>query len=441
MTIESGSSLCGGQDKIDVLIIAVLIMDQILYDVTVASPSSPPTTRRAPGLFDPGEIGGVPLRNRFVRSAVSETLADDRGVIRNPEYRDFYERLAAGGSGLLFTGHCFVERRGRYSPGMTGLVSAEHAAAFGSVIDAVHGHGARIFAQLNHAGSQSRVPDVQPIAPSVVDNAQTGRKPAEASAADIREVIEAYRSAAGFARDAGFDGVHLHAGHGYLLSSFLSPYSNRRTDEWGGPLENRNRLIREVVAAVRDGSGDLPVTVKLGMRDFVDGGLELDDAIVTAQALVEGGVAALEVSAGITSSKIETVQTYTAVTRRRAAEDKLVHRLFASTRPQGYFVAEARSLKRAVSCPVIVVGGLRTVGYMEAVLREGAADFVSLGRPLIREPDLPNKIRDGRRGLVECTSCNICMMHEGVHPLRCWRTSSKLLAEHAYHRLSGKLMY
>jgi 2,4-dienoyl-CoA reductase-like NADH-dependent reductase (Old Yellow Enzyme family) len=104
-------------------------------------------------------------------------------------------------------------------------------------------------------------------------------------------------------------------------------------------------------------------------------------------------------------------------------------------------VPEARRLKRAVQCPVIVVGGLRTVGYMEQVLREGVADFVSLGRPLIREPDLPNAIRAGRRGLVACTSCNICMMHEGVHPLRCWRTSSKLLAEHTYHRLTGKLMY
>jgi 2,4-dienoyl-CoA reductase-like NADH-dependent reductase (Old Yellow Enzyme family) len=396
---------------------------------------------KPPGLFDAGEIGGVTLRNRFVRSAVSETLADDRGIIAFPAYRDFYERLAAGGSGLLFTGHCFVERRGRYSPGMTGMTTPEHAAAFEPVIEAVHANGARIFAQLNHAGSQSRVPDVTPIAPSVVDNAQTGRKPTEATAGDIREVVDAYRSAAANVRAAGFDGVHLHAGHGYLLSSFLSPYTNRRGDEWGGSLENRSRLIREVARAVGEGAGGLPVTVKLGMRDFVEGGLRLEDAIETAQGLVGDGVAAIEVSAGLTSSKIETVQTYTAVTRRRAAEDKLVHRLLAPTRPQGYFVEEARALKAAVPCPVIVVGGLRTVGFMEAVLREGAADFVSLGRPLIREPDLVNSIRDGRRGLVECTSCNICMMHEGVHPLRCWRTSSSLLAKHAYYRVSGKLMY
>jgi 2,4-dienoyl-CoA reductase-like NADH-dependent reductase (Old Yellow Enzyme family) len=407
----------------------------------VTSLESPIIAPPSPGLFDKGKIGGLTLRNRFVRSAVSETMADERGVIVNPLYRDFYARLAAGGAGLLFTGHCFVEPRGRYSPGMTGMVSAEHGAAFAGVIEAVHGHGAKIFAQLNHAGSQSRVPDVTPIAPSPIDNAQTGRSPTEATSEDIRAVIEAYRSAARVAREAGFDGVHLHAGHGYLLSSFLSPYTNRRTDEWGGPLENRRRLILSVVGAVRDGAGDLPVTVKLGMRDFVDGGLVLDDALATAQALVDAGVAALEVSAGITSPTIETVQTYTGVTRRRAAEDKLVHRLFSSRRPEGYFADEAKALKAEISVPVILVGGLRTVGFMEEILRSDTADFVSLGRPLIREPDLPNQIAAGRRGLVACTSCNICMMHEGADPLRCWRLSNRLLAKHAVARLSGRLMY
>jgi 2,4-dienoyl-CoA reductase-like NADH-dependent reductase (Old Yellow Enzyme family) len=399
---------------------------------------APPQTS---ALFEPAQLGGLLLRNRFVRSAVSETLADERGVIRLPAYLNFYERLAAGGCALLFTGHCFIEPRGRYTPGMTGMTSPEHAAAFEPVLDAVHSQGALIFAQLNHAGSQSRVTDATPIAPSVVDNVQTGRTPVEASASDVRDVVGAFRSAAARVRSAGFDGVHIHAGHGYLLSSFLSPYTNQRRDEWGGSLENRQRLILEVVRAVREGAAELPVSVKLGMRDFVEGGLRLEDAIDTAQALVAEGVAAIEVSAGITSSRIETVQKYTAVTRRRAASDKLVHRLLAPAPPEGYFVSEARALRKSVSCPIIVVGGLRTVEYMEKVVREGVADFVSLGRPLIREPDLVNTIRDGRRGLVDCTSCNICMMHEGVHPLRCWRTSSALLAKHAIYRLSGRLLY
>ena len=196
-------------------------------------------------LLSPGEIGGLSLRNRFIRSAVSETMADERGIPL-AIYRDFYTRLAAGGCGLLFTGHCFVEERARYTPGMAGMTSAAHAEAFRSVVESVHGHGVRFFAQLNHAGSQSRVGEHEPIAPSVVDNAQTGRTPVEATRHDIEIVIEAYRRAAGYARAAGFDGVHIHAGHGYLLSSFLSPYTNHRKDEWGGSLENRQRLLRAV---------------------------------------------------------------------------------------------------------------------------------------------------------------------------------------------------
>src|SRR5215218_7368491 len=152
--------------------------------------SGSPRTVRAPGLFDIGEIGGLELRNRFIRSAVSETLAGESGVIRLPAYRDLYARLAAGGCGLLFTGHCFVEPRGRYSAGMTGMTSREHAVAFEPVIEAVHGHGARILVQLNHAGGQSRVADVQPIAPPAVDNAQTGRRPDAASARDIADVVD-----------------------------------------------------------------------------------------------------------------------------------------------------------------------------------------------------------------------------------------------------------
>jgi 2,4-dienoyl-CoA reductase-like NADH-dependent reductase (Old Yellow Enzyme family) len=393
------------------------------------------------GLFDPGTIGGVSVRNRFVRSAVSETLADERGVVRLPAYRDFYERLAAGGCGLLFTGHCFVEGRGRYAPGMTGITGPEHAAAFGPAIEAVHSHGARIFIQLNHVGGQCRVPELRPIAPSAIPNAQTGRTPAEASGDDIREIIAAYRRSAALARQAGFDGVHVHAGHGYLLSSFLSPYSNRRRDEWGGPLENRQRMLLEVVRAVREGSDGLPVTVKLGMRDFVPGGLQLEEALATAEALVGLGVAAIETSAGLTSPKIETIRQYTAVTPRRALQDKLFHRLLSPPPPEGYFREETRALRGAVPCPVIMVGGLRTVEFMESLLRDGTADFLSLGRPLIREPGLVNEIRAGRRGLVDCTSCNICAMHEGIDSLRCWRTSNRLLLRHAVARASGRLLY
>jgi 2,4-dienoyl-CoA reductase-like NADH-dependent reductase (Old Yellow Enzyme family) len=279
------------------------------------------------------------------------------------------------------------------------------------------------------------------IAPSPVENPQVRRTSPAASVAEIEEVVEAFGKAASLARWAGVDGIHLHAGHGYLLSSFLSPYSNRREDDWGGTLANRQRLIVSVVRAVRREAPDLPVTVKLGMRDFVPNGLSLEDAIDTGRVLEKEGVAAIDVSAGLTSPLPETVQQYTAVTRRRAREDKLVHRLLSQPGPEGYFVADARALRPHISCPMMVTGGLRTIEFMESLLREDVVDFVSLGRPLIREPDLPKTVTDGRRGLVDCTSCNICLMHDGIHSLRCWRTSTSRLALHAAYRLSGALRH
>lgn len=404
--------------------------------------AGPAASVAARPLLAPGSIGGVDLRNRFIRSATSETLADPTGRVLDPDYRRFYERLAAGGLGLLFTGHCYVDPRGKYTPGMSGLSEDAHAEAMVSAVDAVHDRGARIFAQLNHAGSQSRCEEVVPLAPSPIPNAQTSRQPVEATQAEIQEVIAAFRSAAGRVLEAGFDGVHVHAAHGYLLSEFLSPASNTRTDSWGGSLANRQRLLLEVIANIRDGTRDrLPVTVKLGARDFVARGLTLDEAVATAQALEQAGVAAIEVSAGLTSPRTESSMAYTAVTRRRALEDKLVHRLLAQTRPQGYFVDEARRIKQNVSIPVILVGGLRTVEFMSAAVRDNVADFISLARPLIREPDLVRQIEGGRRGLVDCTSCNICMMHEGVHSLRCWRQSNRDLLKHAYYRFTGQLLY
>jgi 2,4-dienoyl-CoA reductase-like NADH-dependent reductase (Old Yellow Enzyme family) len=390
-------------------------------------------------LLKPGMIGGLEMRNRFVRSAVSETLAGDDGVVLDPAFRDFYARLAEGGAGLLFTGHCFVHPRGKYGPGQTGIVSRRHAEPLARVAASVQASGARFFPQLTHAGSQSLEQGIELVAPSAVENPQVRRTPRAASTGAIEEVIEAFGRAAALVKWAGVDGIHLHAGHGYLLSSFLSPYSNRREDDWGGSLENRQRLLVSVVRAVRQEAPGLPVTVKLGMRDFVPNGLTLEDAIDTGRVLEREGVSAIDVSAGLTSPLPETVQTYTGVTRRRAAEDKLVHRLFSSPGAEGYFVPEARALRAEVSLPLMVTGGLRTTGFMESLLRDDVVDFVSLGRPLIREPDLPNQVAAGRRGLVDCTSCNICLMHDGVHPLRCWRTSVSRLAVHAAYRVSGRL--
>jgi 2,4-dienoyl-CoA reductase-like NADH-dependent reductase (Old Yellow Enzyme family) len=389
-------------------------------------------------LLTPSSIGSVEIRNRVIRSSTSETMADEDGFV-TPRYRALHQALARGGVGLIFTGHSYVHPSGKSIAGMTGVHDDDHIPLLHRLTDAVHAEGAKIFCQLQHAGSQSRAPEVVPIAPSVVPNPQFGRTPTEATPAQIAEVIAAFGEAAGRVKASGFDGVHVHAGHGYLISEFLSPVSNRRQDEWGGSLENRQRFGIDVYRAMRAEVGpDFPITWKLGMKDFVPGGLALDDGYATAERFAAEGVDAIEASAGLMSPKAESAPTYVAVDTRRAIEDRLFHRVFKPPVQQAYFRDWARELKRRVDCRIILVGGLRTTDVMESVIAGGDADFVSLARPLIREPNLVRKIEGGWRGQVECVSCNICLMHEGTHGLKCWRKSNRDLAYHALLRLAGK---
>jgi 2,4-dienoyl-CoA reductase-like NADH-dependent reductase (Old Yellow Enzyme family) len=401
---------------------------------------SSPVERGAPTtLFTPGRLGKVDVRNRFIRSSTSESMADERGFI-TPEYRELHLNLARGGVGLIFTGHCFVMATGKSIAHMTGLHDDAHVPLLRSFTDAIHAEGAKIFAQLQHAGGQSREPGFVPIAPSVVPNPQFGRVPAEATEDQIREVIDAFGAAAARVKASGFDGVHVHAGHGYLISEFLSPLSNRRTDEWGGSLENRQRFGLEVYRAMRAAVGpDFPISWKLGMHDFVPGGLTIDEGMLAAQAMADEGVDALEPSAGLMTEKAESAPRYVAVTPRRAFEDKLLHRVLKPPVQQAYFLDWAAELKRRVDCTVIAVGGFRTIATMEHAVASGKADFVSMARPFIREPDLVRQIEGGRRGLVDCVSCNICLDHEGIHGLKCWRIHKRDLAVHAAYRFTGRL--
>jgi 2,4-dienoyl-CoA reductase-like NADH-dependent reductase (Old Yellow Enzyme family) len=179
--------------------------------------------------------------------------------------------------------------------------------------------------------------------------------------------------------------------------------------------------------------------VKLGVRDFVPGGLDVEEAVQAAVELERAGVDAIEVSAGVTSNRMESSQKYAGLSRRRALEDKMVHRLFAAPVPGSYFADDARRIRPAVSCPLILVGGLRRIDQMERLVGGGLVDFVSLGRPFIREPDLVRKVERGKRGEVHCVSCNICALHEGIHPIKCWRRSNLDLLKHAWYRFTGRL--
>jgi 2,4-dienoyl-CoA reductase-like NADH-dependent reductase (Old Yellow Enzyme family) len=388
-------------------------------------------------LFEEGRIGALSIRNRIVRAGTSETMATDRGEATD-ELCSLYETLARHQVGLLFTGHLYCSTRGQYARRQTGIYDDSLIAGLRRLTRAVHRHETPIFAQLAHAGSQSRVQGGDPLAPSAVPNALTGREVREAREDEIGQAIAAFAHAAGRAVDAGFDGIHIHAANGYLISEFSSPATNRRTDGWGGSPERRDRFAAEVVRAVRATVGaGVPVTLKLGMVDAIEGGLQLEESVRRARALVDAGLDGIEVSCGIMDLATDSARQYVAVDRRRALQDLLVHRLLSEPAAEAYFVPWATALRADVNTTIIVVGGMRTAGTIEAVLRSGDADFVALARPLIREPDLVSQLAAGRTSAFDCTSCNICLMHEGQHSLRCWRTPRHRLLAHAAFRLSG----
>ena len=343
-------------------------------------------------LFTPGHIGTLALPNRLVRSATAERMADADGRPR-PRLKALYQQLARGGVGLIITGHMYVHASGKAHPEMTGIHSDELIPSLAELADAVHREGGRVVVQINHGGMQcSRETVPETIAPSAVDAPFLTGPAREMTADEIVLLIQAYGQAARRAREAGFDGVQIHGAHGYLIGQFLSPFANRRADEWGGDLEGRMRFLRAICQDVQEQVGpDYPVLIKLGMMDGVEGGLTPEQGVQVVAALEGLGLNALEVSGGIGGGR--NLNTRTGI---RSEAD------------EAYFRPLARQARPATRLPIILVGGFRSRRAMEEVLADGDADFISLCRPLICEPDLPNRLRAGLQERSSCISANRC---------------------------------
>ena len=280
-------------------------------------------------ILEAGRIGPVRLPNRIIRAATSESMGGPDGEVTD-ELVALHEALARGGVGLAFTGHMYVEPRGRYGHAQTGIHTDRAVPGLRRLTEAVHAQGGRIFAQLGHAGSQTEADDLEPIAPSPVDNMMTGRSVAAASAEELDGTIAAFAAAAHRAEECGFDGVHIHGANGYLISEFRSPLTNQREDRWGGDARAREEFPLAVVRAVRDAMGpEMGLSMKLGFEDVVPGdGLRLDQALEGAKLLAEAGLDAIEVSANLMKDYVSaSIRAYIAVDRRRAVEDLLPHRL------------------------------------------------------------------------------------------------------------------
>jgi 2,4-dienoyl-CoA reductase-like NADH-dependent reductase (Old Yellow Enzyme family) len=357
-------------------------------------------------IFDPIKVCNLELQNRFVRSATHEFLAEEDGT---PTSRlgDLYEELAKNEVGLIITGYSYVLPGGQSDIYQQGIYDDRFIEPYRKITERVHRYKSKIVLQSVHAGRQASISEKYPVpmAPSEVKDSHSAVVPREMTEEEILKVIEAFTKAAVRAKKAGFDGVQLHCAHGFLLSNFISPYTNRRTDHWGGSVENRTRIITEIVKRIKEETRDsFPVLVKLNSTDGfqpccskAELGLDIFQAVEIAKFLEKAGVCAIEVSGGISEAGGVTIRT-----------------AINSPAKEAYFKDCSKAIKNAVNIPVILVGGIRSLSVINDLLENEFANLVSMSRAFISEPDIVLKFKSGEVKKARCVSCNLCFDPEGI---------------------------
>lgn len=344
-------------------------------------------------LFDTTTINGMTLANRFVRSATYEGMANADLTV-SQRLIDLMVALAKGGIGLIITGLAPVTKDGQNMPWQIGIHSDDFIPGLTQMTGAVHDVGGKIVIQIAHGGAQGN-PELtgELLGPSAIP-AVSGEGVAcrAMTTAEIHRVVEAFGEAGRRAKQAGFDGVQLHGAHGYLLSEFLSPFFNKRTDSYGGSLVNRSRFVEEVYHRVRSVVGEqYPVMIKLNSEDLVPGGLTIDQMLHVAKTLETIGIDAIELSGGI---------------------GNMWEAYGASSRPVqkgAYYHNAAKRCKTSIKAPLMLVGGIRSFAEAKRLISEGITDYISLCRPLIRDPALINRWKSRDLQDSACISCRACM--------------------------------
>ncbi|MEV4676295.1 MULTISPECIES: NADH:flavin oxidoreductase [Actinomadura] len=380
-----------------------------------------------PDVFAPAKLGPLELRNRVIKAATFEGMT--KGALVGDELVEFHRRHAAGGVGMSTVAYCAVAPEGRTERDQIWM-RPEALPGLRRLTDAVHAEGAAVSAQIGHAGpvANGKSNGLPSLGPSRSFNPQALRMTRAASGADIERVTKAHAGAALLAIEAGFDAVEIHFGHNYLASSFLSPKINKRTDEYGGSLANRAKVVRGIARAVRDAVGDrIAILAKLNMDDGVPGGLWLDESLRVAQWLEQdGGLDALELTAG--SSLLNPMYLFRgdAPVREFAAAMpqpvklgvQLVGGKFIRSYPyeEAYLLDSARQFRAALKMPLVLLGGVTRRETMDLAMAEGF-QFVAMARALLREPDLLNRMRDEPETRSLCIHCNKCMptIFSGTH--------------------------
>ena len=339
-------------------------------------------------LFKPAKLGKLELKNRFIRSATWEGMCKDDFV--TDKLINLYKELAKNEVGLIITGFSHVLKDANSNIGQMGIYDRKFLPKLKELVDITHENGAKICIQLVHCGGQA----VKPEAPSKLKTPFYREIPEELTKSKILEIEDAFKKSAEISLIAGFDAIQIHSAHGYLISQFLSPVANKRIDEYGGNLENRARFLLEVYEKIREVTGkDFPILIKINCEDFFDEGLKFSETVKIVKWLENKGLTAVELSGGMRGAK------KTPIITNINSEEK-----------EAYWKEYSKKLKMEVKIPVILVGGLRSFNVIEKLFIEGYADFFSFSRPLICEPDLFKRWKNGDIEKSKCLSCNKCFI-------------------------------
>ncbi|MDP2659720.1 MAG: FAD-dependent oxidoreductase [Dehalococcoidia bacterium] len=341
-----------------------------------------------PKLFEPIQIGSMSLKNRIILSGINVNYAAEDGTVTK-RLKDFYVERARGGAGMVQTGIAYVDPLGRFFTNMMGIHDDSVIPGLKDLADGVHAYGAAFVVQLCHVGryASSQIIGQQPVAPSAVASRVSHEMPRELTNDEIKAIVGSFAQGARRAKAAGADAVDLAGAVGYMIAQFFSPYSNRRTDEYGGSLDNRLRFVREIIQAIRGTAGkDYPIMIRISGDEFLPGGNTLDDMKLVAQGLEEAGVASINVIPGWHESPVPLVSWHVS---------------------PGQYVYLAEEIKKVVKVPVIASNRINTPELAERVIAEGRVDMVTMARALIADPELPQKAQQGRISEIRpCVACN-----------------------------------
>ncbi|MGW0943265.1 NADH:flavin oxidoreductase [Streptomyces sp. NPDC002623] len=417
-----------------------------------------PTPPTSP-LLRPLQIGTLTVPGRLYKSATSETRATDDGYVTD-ELLEFYEPMARAGTPLIVTGNLYVSLQSKSAGRQAGIDDDGKKAGLRDWVDLAHSGGSLLIAQLNHGGRQmvrSADPGKAPVSASTVREPLYGTKPRPLRRDEIPAVVETFAAAAERAQEVGFDGVQIHAAHGYLLSQFLTPHTNRRTDEYGGSLDNRMRLLLEVFRAIRTRVGDdFPVLLKLNGTDMLPlrRGATTAELVRVAKVLEGEGVDAVEISRahyeswpgmilghykGFIRGQI-TEGSGMSMTRRRRlamlAAAPVIERVAERLAPggEGFNLPQAERFTAQLGIPVICVGGFHTREGMESAIDGGRCDAVSAARAMIADPFLFKNMQDPMPGRPVCEYRNGCIARFGGKPIDCYVEPIRIQKNHMLQR-------